>query len=280
MAVVEPSASPEVARRVAARVNRLVREADQAEADLARALLADLHAAQGELRRLVVDVADQPLAVALDAAETRLAATEVTMLGRLSPSLETLAGLGTALVDDALAVAGASVALLAAPLRPLVESTTAHLAVLVGAAVTGVRVRLSAQLLALASGAATPVGTARAVGIKLSGSPVFATPATRVRLAVHAEGGQLHAEAAQRRMAEVADEGVEVRKRWLWSHRPGGRPDHAAAEARYAPGSAPGPIPVDEDFTVAGHSAAYPRSAALPGSQRYGCGCRSVPVIA
>ncbi len=103
------------------------------------------------------------------------------------------------------------------------------------------------------------------------------TVAARARAIAVTEAGRVQATATHVTMLRTAETAPDLRKRWLNSRLPNARPEHVAADERYAPGGAVGPIPVDVDYQVAGYQAAYPRDPRLPAGQAVNCHCVSVP---
>jgi hypothetical protein len=65
-----------------------------------------------------------------------------------------------------------------------------------------------------------------------------------------------------------------VRKSWIWSHKPDGRPTHAAAEERYTAN----PISINKNFSVGGEQGLYPRAYTFSARNTVNCGCTSVNI--
>lgn len=76
------------------------------------------------------------------------------------------------------------------------------------------------------------------------------------------------------RAKEIAAQNNTVRKAWISSHKPEARVDHLAVEAQ----TLNNPIPVDQDFNVAGEKAQFPRDPRLSAKQTVHCGCTQVMV--
>lgn len=147
-----------------------------------------------------------------------------------------------------------------------------------------VRRRINGELVSVIVGAKTPGEAARAIGRNLTDPNHFRTIAHRARAIVVTEVGRAQAlgtQAAQEHLAagQRAVGGPQPRKRWLNAHLPGARATHLAAEARYAPGGDPGPIPIGERFIIAGIAALYPRDPTLPARESVNCHCVSLTVI-
>lgn len=77
------------------------------------------------------------------------------------------------------------------------------------------------------------------------------------------------------RTTQVAKITPNLRKNWLWSHKPDGRPSHQAAENRYMNN----PIPIGEPFKVGGADLMYPHDPAGPAKETINCGCKMGKVI-
>lgn len=78
-----------------------------------------------------------------------------------------------------------------------------------------------------------------------------------------------------KRTTQLAQTIGGLRKNWLWSHKPDGRPTHADAEIRYEAN----PIPIDEYFSVGKAKLMYPHDPAGPPGETINCGCKMGKVI-
>ena len=142
------------------------------------------------------------------------------------------------------------------------------------------RHRISTEIAAVASGAATPGDIAARIAGDLRGRPsTFASVEARARAIVVTELGRVNGLGAQAAMTANVEVIPELRKRWLSSHVFDYRPAHAEAEDRYAPGGSVGPIPVDEAYSINGFPAMYPHDPSLPASEAVNCHCVSIAVI-
>lgn len=86
---------------------------------------------------------------------------------------------------------------------------------------------------------------------------------------------RVFSESAEVRSGELARAVPGMRKYWKATNDSRTRPDHRAADARYRPGSSPGPIPANALFVVGGDRMPAPR---IGGSARQTVQCRCVRV--
>ncbi len=91
------------------------------------------------------------------------------------------------------------------------------------------------------------------------------------RLAEHAV---LDATAEVQQAAAVATERALL-KSWLSRGDDKVRPTHAEAHAVYSPGGSPGPIGLEESFSVGSGTALHPRDGSLPARERINCRCQT-----
>ena len=113
---------------------------------------------------------------------------------------------------------------------------------------------------------------------------------TRAEVVYRTEANRVYSVATEARMRQHDEKRPGLRKLWMHSGRPAGRASHIQAGEDYAPGGDPGPIPVDELFTLhvgsdessgslpAGeYKCSYPRDPRLPAGLSVGCGCATAP---
>jgi len=74
---------------------------------------------------------------------------------------------------------------------------------------------------------------------------------------------------------QTAEAVPEIRKVWDAAGDIRTRASHASAGRRYAPGSDPGPIPVETDYVVGGEKCRGPHDSRLSAAQRVQCRCIS-----
>lgn len=271
-----PTPTEAQGRKVAARVNRLVREADRREADAVRSLLGDLDGVQEQLRSLVASRWGEPYASLAVEVDRIIVRARPIMAGRLAAALAAARAQGVGLVDavadvldvpvpvgeatDELTDQARSLGIVRAVLDLVDEAVTFHLLRAMAAPENGLAVALSA------------------IGARLVGSSVMGRAAERLAGSVRTEIGAAYGAASTARAERLKSSGLVLRKRWLAYHRNGSRSGHLAVEARYAPGGSPGPIPFTDDFRVGSNRTPYPRGPGLPAAEKRHCRCRSVPV--
>lgn len=264
-------------RKVNARVNRLLREADRAEDALVAELHAEMRLLQLDVRSLVIEQAGSNYAKLLAELDRRIGDRIDDIASKTAAGIARAATGGASLVDAALAAAGAR-----APTVPTTNKIGAHFAArgrrLVAAVGEMIHAGGSSHLLLLASGRQDAAATLRAVGTELAGTPVFGRPAAHLELIARTESGSAYGAGSHDRLTERKDD-AELRKRWIGSHRKTRRSHHAALESRHAPGGEVGPIDVDENYRLGRYSTPYPKGPGLPGVEKVRCGCRSIPVV-
>lgn len=280
-------------RQVNARVLRRIRELDALEAAATKVLAGELDALQLEVRGVIAGQGAPVLAVLLADLERRFTLRQAAMLRALSDALAESATVGALLVDDVAALADLRVRLPAPDHAALLSRLRLQAQAALGSALEPARLGLTSQLSMLVSGHQDLAATLQAVGTGLAGSHVFGRALERTAGATsalmgEAAGAAQLARAAQLegarsstppRSLEAAGEVVELRKRWISSHKSDARGTHAAAEGRYGPGGSVGPIAYGEDFQVGRFSTPYPRGPGLPGAQKVHCGCHMVPAV-
>lgn len=271
-----PAPTAAQARKVAARVNRLVREADRNETAAVRALLADLEGVQDQLRTLVASRWGEPYASLATEVDTIMERARPIMAARLVASLAAARAGGSALIDGVADVLDVPV-----PVGEAIDDETldrARATGLVRGILDLVDESVTFHLLAGVGKEAGLRAVLAAIGAKLVGSAVMGRAAERLAGAVRTEVGAAYGAASASRSERLERSGLVMRKRWLAYHRSGNRGGHLAVESRYAPGGSPGPIPFSDDFRVGTSRTPYPRGPGLPASEKRHCRCRSVPV--
>lgn len=229
---------------------------------------------------------DSPTRALLDRAlggvNDALRTLQTTATAELAGHAETAFDLGAQLATRPL---GPDFAVVGAQVTQTQLALTANFsAELVGNVTSDLRRRITAEITGVVVGAKTPQEAAKAIGRNLRDPNHFRTIAHRARAIVVTETGRAQAlgtQAAQQSLAETQAGvgGPAPRKSWLNAHLPGARPTHLSAEARYAEGATPGPIPIDEHFVINGHRALYPRDPSLPASETVNCHCTSITVL-
>lgn len=265
-------------RRVAARVNRLFTEADRAEAAIVADLRSTLSDLQGQVRSVVAGLWGSPV-TAVDS-EVRVAVRGWTerATGRLQAGLTRARADGRALIDGVAEVLDVAVPLTENAEREALEDAQA--AAVVNGAGQLVADGVTFELLrAQGSEDSDPLPTVLAgIGSAVAGSSVFGRPAERLEGQARSVLGAAAGAATLARATAADRAGLTTHKRWIVQHDGKNRQEHLDAEARYSPGSIPGPIPWSEDFRVGAWSTPVPRGPGLPAGQKAHCQCRAVPV--
>ncbi|MGH2794822.1 MAG: hypothetical protein ACRDKG_11010 [Actinomycetota bacterium] len=267
------SSSVEIARRVATRQTKLLRAADQRELELLRRLASILRLAQEQIRIAIAAMGERSGAAAYLTFNQQiagvLAGAENSLQLALTRALTNAAADGAALVDETIEAADLIVPVAAASTDGVAELGIAAVPLILEEPIQIATRAARLQALKVSNGQMTVAAALAAVGTKLLGSRVFGRAIERLTGSASAELGGTHSAAAQRRAAQVARGGVELRKRWVAWHRASARRHHLDAEARYRDG-----IPIGEKFVIGRFQTHGPRMAGLPGLERKHCRCR------
>lgn len=161
----------------------------------------------------------------------------------------------------------------------LVDLAAGFSADLIGNIGSELRKRINTELVAVALGTQTPTDAISKIGRNMTDPSTFRTIGARAQAIVTTEVGRVQSIATQARMSELSNTLPGLRKRWMHAHVGTPRPNHLAAEKRYGINGNTGPIGVDDDFTIGGHKARYPRDGRLPASETVNCRCSTAPIL-
>lgn len=261
--------------KASAAIKKALKEKDQgivSGVESMQAILRDLHAqVMAELGKAALGSWDDyHLRQMLDSIEYQMAHYGGVAQTTLAGLLDTAWGMGAALVDAPLAVAGIYTGgyhLPTSALDALKGYSNDYLKNLFGDAWYRVKGEITLGMV----GGKSPQEVASAIG-KTMNAGRFKNIAARAETITRHEMGTLYSEATQLRMEQAAENVPGLEKQWRHvGHPMKPRPTHAAINGHH--------VPIDKPFFrgAGGFPMMYPRQPGAPLEETMHCGCDHVP---